>query len=94
MTLLTTITNESINENLQKRWTNGEIYTYIGSVLISVNPFRGELPMPAVQAQVLSRVLGKIWEYIQMKSCKGTRAKTGSKCLHTSSVSLNPRTTI
>lgn len=42
MTLLTTITNEAINENLQKRWTNGEIYTYIGSVLISVNPFKGE----------------------------------------------------
>ncbi|KAN0100376.1 P-loop containing nucleoside triphosphate hydrolase protein [Tylopilus felleus] len=40
MTLLTTISNESINDNLQKRWTNGEIYTYIGSVLISVNPFR------------------------------------------------------
>ncbi|KAJ7786618.1 P-loop containing nucleoside triphosphate hydrolase protein [Mycena metata] len=40
MTLLTTISNESINENLQKRWTNGEIYTYIGAVLISVNPFR------------------------------------------------------
>lgn len=43
MTLLTTISNESINENLQKRWTNGEIYTYIGSVLISVNPFKGDL---------------------------------------------------
>ncbi|KAI0756363.1 P-loop containing nucleoside triphosphate hydrolase protein [Daedaleopsis nitida] len=40
MTLLTTITNESINENLEKRWKNGEIYTYIGAVLISVNPFR------------------------------------------------------
>ncbi|KAJ6483910.1 P-loop containing nucleoside triphosphate hydrolase protein [Mycena vulgaris] len=40
MTLLTTISNESINDNLQKRWTNAEIYTYIGSVLISVNPFR------------------------------------------------------
>ncbi|KAF4611758.1 hypothetical protein D9613_004241 [Agrocybe pediades] len=40
MTLLTTISNESINENLQKRWTNGEIYTYIGAVLISVNPFK------------------------------------------------------
>ncbi|KIJ53790.1 hypothetical protein M422DRAFT_202039 [Sphaerobolus stellatus SS14] len=40
MTLLTTISNESINENLQKRWTSGEIYTYIGAVLISVNPFR------------------------------------------------------
>jgi myosin-1 len=42
MTLLTTISNESVNDNLQKRWTGGEIYTYIGSVLISVNPFRGE----------------------------------------------------
>ncbi|KAI0059450.1 hypothetical protein BV25DRAFT_1918478 [Artomyces pyxidatus] len=40
MTLLTTISNESVNENLQKRWTSGEIYTYIGGVLISVNPFR------------------------------------------------------
>ncbi|KIY50413.1 myosin-1 [Fistulina hepatica ATCC 64428] len=40
MTLLTTISNESVNENLKKRWTNGEIYTYIGAVLISVNPFR------------------------------------------------------
>ena len=41
MTLLTTISNESVNDNLQKRWTNAEIYTYIGAVLISVNPFRG-----------------------------------------------------
>ncbi|ORE04816.1 hypothetical protein BCV72DRAFT_306999 [Rhizopus microsporus var. microsporus] len=40
MTLLTKITNEAINENLQKRWQNAEIYTYIGHVLISVNPFR------------------------------------------------------
>ena len=42
MTLLTTITNEAINENLDKRWKNGEIYTYIGGVLISVNPFKGK----------------------------------------------------
>ena len=41
MTLLTKISNESINENLEKRWKNGDIYTYIGPVLISVNPFRG-----------------------------------------------------
>ncbi|KAI8075059.1 P-loop containing nucleoside triphosphate hydrolase protein [Gongronella butleri] len=40
MTLLTKITNEAINDNLQKRWQNGDIYTYIGHVLISVNPFR------------------------------------------------------
>lgn len=42
MTLLTTIDENNINTNLQKRWTVGEIYTYIGGVLISVNPFRGE----------------------------------------------------
>lgn len=42
MTLLTTITNEAINDNLDKRWKNGEIYTYIGGVLISVNPFKGD----------------------------------------------------
>ena len=40
MTLLTQITNEAINGNLQVRFANAEIYTYIGNVLISVNPFR------------------------------------------------------
>lgn len=40
MTLLTTIDENNINENLQNRWKAGEIYTYIGGVLISVNPFR------------------------------------------------------
>ncbi|PSR71058.1 hypothetical protein PHLCEN_2v13027 [Hermanssonia centrifuga] len=56
MTLLTTITNESINENLQKRWTNGEIYTYIGGVLISVNPFRD---LGIYTDDVLQRYKGK-----------------------------------
>ena len=40
LTLLTTISDEAINENLKKRFKNGSIYTYIGHVLISVNPFR------------------------------------------------------
>ncbi|KAH3678397.1 hypothetical protein WICMUC_001414 [Wickerhamomyces mucosus] len=40
LTLLTKISDESINENLKKRFDNGTIYTYIGHVLISVNPFR------------------------------------------------------
>ncbi|GAC75865.1 myosin class I heavy chain [Moesziomyces antarcticus T-34] len=40
MTLLSKVTNEAINDNLQKRFQNAEIYTYIGNVLISVNPFR------------------------------------------------------
>ncbi|SCW00690.1 LAFE_0C09802g1_1 [Lachancea fermentati] len=40
LTLLSTISDEAINENLKKRFHNGTIYTYIGHVLISVNPFR------------------------------------------------------
>jgi myosin-1 len=31
MTLLTTISNDSINDDMQKRWTSGEIYTRIGA---------------------------------------------------------------
>ncbi|KAF8481322.1 P-loop containing nucleoside triphosphate hydrolase protein [Russula ochroleuca] len=56
MTLLTTISNESINDNLQKRWTSNEIYTYIGSVLISVNPFRD---LGIYSDEVLRRYQGK-----------------------------------
>lgn len=40
MTLLSKISNEAINENLKKRFEHGEIYTYIGHVLVSVNPFK------------------------------------------------------
>ncbi|CAK7892866.1 myosin-5 [[Candida] anglica] len=39
LTLLSTISDASINDNLHKRFQNGTIYTYIGHVLISVNPF-------------------------------------------------------
>lgn len=40
LTLISKISNEAINDNLKKRFHNGEIYTYIGHVLVSVNPFR------------------------------------------------------
>ncbi|KAK7205835.1 P-loop containing nucleoside triphosphate hydrolase protein [Myxozyma melibiosi] len=40
LTLLSKVSEEAINENLKKRFQNGLIYTYIGHVLISVNPFR------------------------------------------------------
>ncbi|PFH55566.1 hypothetical protein XA68_18031 [Ophiocordyceps unilateralis] len=40
LTLLSKISNEAINENLKKRFEGAEIYTYIGHVLVSVNPFR------------------------------------------------------
>ena len=38
--MLSKVSNEAINENLKKRFEHGEIYTYIGHVLVSVNPFR------------------------------------------------------
>ncbi|VDC05805.1 unnamed protein product [Peniophora sp. CBMAI 1063] len=56
MTLLTTISNESINENLGKRWKAGDIYTWIGGVLISVNPFRD---LGIYTDEVLHRYQGK-----------------------------------
>ncbi|KAI6875648.1 Myosin-1 [Hortaea werneckii] len=40
LTLISKISNEAINDNLKKRFENGEIYTYIGHVLVSVNPFK------------------------------------------------------
>ncbi|KAJ2125795.1 class II myosin [Coemansia sp. RSA 1822] len=40
MTMLSKINNESINDNLKMRFENADIYTYIGNVLISVNPFK------------------------------------------------------
>ncbi|KAI9737668.1 MAG: class II myosin [Claussenomyces sp. TS43310] len=40
LTLISKVSNEAINDNLKVRFENGEIYTYIGHVLVSVNPFR------------------------------------------------------
>jgi myosin-1 len=40
LTLLSKVSNEAINDNLRKRFEGREIYTYIGHVLVSVNPFR------------------------------------------------------
>lgn len=40
LTLISQISDQAINDVLKKRFHNGDIYTYIGHVLISVNPFR------------------------------------------------------
>ncbi|MCJ1359883.1 MAG: class II myosin [Icmadophila ericetorum] len=40
LTLISKISEDAINDNLKKRFENGSIYTYIGHVLVSVNPFR------------------------------------------------------
>ena len=40
MTLLTKINEDSIVENLKTRFNTDWIFTYIGPVLVSVNPFK------------------------------------------------------
>ncbi|SMQ50381.1 unnamed protein product [Zymoseptoria tritici ST99CH_3D7] len=56
LTLISKISNEAINENLKKRFENAEIYTYIGHVLVSVNPFRD---LGIYTDQVLASYQGK-----------------------------------
>ena len=69
MTLLTTISNGAINDNLERRWKHGDIYTYIGPVLISVNPFKGNFHVWCHQATQLNclRDLGIYAEDILLK---------------------------
>ncbi len=55
--LLPTPTEESISENLDKRLKKGIIYTYIGNVLVSVNPFE---QLPLYGAEWVQRYCGKM----------------------------------
>lgn len=56
LTLLSKVTDEAINDNLHKRFDNDTIYTYIGNVLISVNPFRD---LGIYTQETLSKYKGK-----------------------------------
>jgi myosin-1 len=40
MVMLSDLSEGGINANLRKRFDKGQIYTYVGPVLVSVNPFR------------------------------------------------------
>lgn len=40
MIMLDNVQENAVKENLKKRYNKDEIYTYIGDVLISVNPFK------------------------------------------------------
>ncbi|XP_038642232.1 unconventional myosin-Ib [Scyliorhinus canicula] len=40
MVLLDPLTDESLLSNLKTRFNNNEIYTYIGSVVVSINPYQ------------------------------------------------------
>ncbi|KAI8050913.1 P-loop containing nucleoside triphosphate hydrolase protein [Syncephalis plumigaleata] len=56
LTLLSKVSENTINDNLKQRFENGEIYTYIGYVLISVNPFRD---LGIYTDEILQHYIGK-----------------------------------
>ncbi|RKP23008.1 P-loop containing nucleoside triphosphate hydrolase protein [Syncephalis pseudoplumigaleata] len=56
LTLLSKVSENTINDNLRLRFENGEIYTYIGHVLISVNPFRD---LGIYTDEILQHYIGK-----------------------------------
>eukprot|EP00026_Physarum_polycephalum_P000803 Phypoly_transcript_00804.p1 GENE.Phypoly_transcript_00804~~Phypoly_transcript_00804.p1 ORF type:complete len:1167 (+),score=243.05 Phypoly_transcript_00804:427-3927(+) len=56
MTLLSKVTNEQILDNLKKRYEANIIYTSIGDVLISVNPFK---MLPIYSSDVLEEYIGR-----------------------------------
>ncbi|XP_078057212.1 unconventional myosin-Ib-like [Mustelus asterias] len=49
MVLLDPLTDESLLSNLRIRFSNNEIYTYIGSVVVSINPYK-KLPIYCQEA--------------------------------------------
>ncbi|XP_013922287.1 PREDICTED: unconventional myosin-Ia-like isoform X2 [Thamnophis sirtalis] len=50
LVLLEPLTEETLMENLKKRFEHKEIYTYIGNVVISVNPYQ---PLPIYSAETV-----------------------------------------
>lgn len=68
LTLISKISNEAINDNLKKRFEHGEIYTYIGHVLVSVNPFRD---LGIYTDQVLQSYQGKNRLEVGLIVCHG-----------------------
>lgn len=40
MVMLTDVSENGISSNLKKRFGVNQIYTYIGAVLVSINPYR------------------------------------------------------
>ncbi|KAI2479163.1 myosin IC heavy chain [Pyrenophora tritici-repentis] len=90
LTLISKISNEAINENLKKRFENGEIYTYIGHVLVSVNPFRD---LGIYTDQVLESYKGKNRLEVRRMATQTPPELIRDRCHPMSSQSQSPRTT-
>uniref|UniRef100_A0A670HZI9 Unconventional myosin-Ib n=1 Tax=Podarcis muralis TaxID=64176 RepID=A0A670HZI9_PODMU len=73
MVLLEPLTEESFIDNLKQRFDHSEIYTYIGSVVISINPYRS-LP-------IYSPEKGSLYLYLFIFLLEGKAGNNPNKCL-------------
>ena len=60
LVLLENITEEAVSENLRKRFTKNAIYTYIGPVVISINPYKNV----AIYSDDIARKYNGSWSQI------------------------------
>ena len=56
MITLDNLSEDTMLQNLHKRYLKNKIYTYTGTILISVNPFKS---LPIYTSAVLNRYIGK-----------------------------------
>ena len=80
MTLLSQVTESAIVENLKKRFMDDWIFTYIGPVLVSVNPFKAmkyftqretDMYQGAVSLFVALRILQIVHKFINVRPYSG-----------------------
>jgi myosin-1 len=76
LVLLSRITEEEIVATLERRFKSNDIYTYIGSVLLSVNPFKnisglyGPQQIRQYRGRYLYELPPHIYAIAECKACK------------------------
>ncbi|RMC18398.1 hypothetical protein DUI87_04284 [Hirundo rustica rustica] len=82
MVLLEPLNEESFINNLKKRFDHDEVYTYIGSVVISINPYRS-LPIytPEKVEEYRNRNFYELSPHIKRKRSKQIKPALEWKCI-------------
>ncbi|TPP63008.1 putative myosin XV [Fasciola gigantica] len=67
MILLSDLSPITILKNLRNRYTNSQIYTYIGNIVITVNPYKDLLiDGPEIMQQYFNRVISTAPPYVHL----------------------------
>uniref|UniRef100_A0A670I140 Myosin IB n=1 Tax=Podarcis muralis TaxID=64176 RepID=A0A670I140_PODMU len=81
MVLLEPLTEESFIDNLKQRFDHSEIYTYIGSVVISINPYRSLPIYSPEKATTGPNGQGSLYLYLFIFLLEGKAGNNPNKCL-------------